>query len=71
MFLTRLVANGTSARPDRYRAATFLALDERRAIAQRLERFLESFIHGKTGDRVTKWQGEVESRLDLKISVAA
>ncbi len=71
VFLTRLVASATSARPERYRAATFLTLEERRAIAQRLERFLESFIHGKTAHLVAKWQAEVESRLDLKLSIAA
>jgi len=70
VFLTRLVANGASARPERYRAAALLTLDERRAIAQRLERFLESFVHGKTADRVTRWQGEVESRLDVKLSIS-
>lgn len=69
VFLTRLVANGASARPERYRAAALLAVDERRAIAQRLERFLESFIHGKSADRVAKWQAEVESRLDVKLIV--
>lgn len=70
VFLTRLVANGASARPERYRAAALLTLDERRAIGQRLERFLESYVHGKTPDRVEKWQQEVESRLDVKLSIA-
>ena len=70
VFLTRLVANETSARPERYRAAAFLTLEERRAIAQRLERFLESFIHGKSAESVAKWQAEVESRLDVKLSIA-
>jgi hypothetical protein len=70
VFLTRLVANGTSAHPERYRAAAFLTIDERRAIAQRLERFLESFIHGKSPDRVAKWQADVESRLDVKLSIS-
>jgi hypothetical protein len=70
VFLTRLVASGTSARPERYRAASFLTVEERRAIAQRLERFLESFIHGKSPERVEKWQAEVESRLDVKLSIA-
>lgn len=69
VFLTRLVANGASARPERYRAAVLLAVEERRAVAQRLERFLESFIHGKSPDVVAKWQSEVESRLDIKLSV--
>jgi hypothetical protein len=71
VFLTRLVANGVSARPERYRAAALLTVEERRAVAQRLERFLESFIHGKSADRVAKWQQEVESRLDVKLEVSA
>jgi hypothetical protein len=70
VFLTRLVANGASARPERYRAAVLLAVEERRAVAQRLERFLESFIHGKSPDLVARWQSEVESRLDIKLSVS-
>jgi hypothetical protein len=47
-----------------------LSVEERRAVAQRLERFLESFIHGKSADRVAKWQAEVETRLDVKLSVS-
>lgn len=70
VFLTRLVANGASAQPERYRAAAFLTVEERRAVALRLERFLESFIHGKSPDRVEKWQREVESRLDVKLSLS-
>lgn len=70
VFLTRLVANTASAHPERYRAAAFLTVEERRAIAQRLERFLESFVHGKTPERVARWQADVESRLDVKLSIA-
>jgi hypothetical protein len=70
VFLTRLVANESSAHPERYRAAMLLSLEERRAIAQRLERFLDSFIHGKSADRVARWQQQVENRLDVKLSLA-
>src|SRR5439155_4796116 len=51
-------------------AAALLSVEERRAVAQRLERFLDSFIHGKSADRIAKWQTEVEGRLDVKLNVA-
>ena len=31
-------------------------MDERRAIATRLERFLETFVHGKSADRIVRWK---------------
>jgi len=71
IFLYRCLANGKSARPGRYAAASILNSDERRAIATRLERFLETFIHGKSADRIGRWKAAAEERLDVKLSIAA
>jgi hypothetical protein len=71
IFLYRCLANGKSARPGRYAAASILNSDERRAIATRLERFLETFIHGKSADRIGRWKAAAEERLGLKLSIAA
>jgi hypothetical protein len=69
-FLYRCIANGQSANPQRYAAAVVLTMDERRAVATRLERFLEAFIHGKAADRVTRWKTAAEERLGVKLSVS-
>ena len=45
-------------------------MDERRAVATRLERFLETFVHGKSADRVGRWKAAAEERLGVKLSVA-
>lgn len=70
IFLYRCVADGKSARPGKYSAATILTADERRAIATRLERFLDTFVHGKSTDRVVRWKAAAEQRLGVKLSVA-
>lgn len=70
IFLYRCVADGKSARPGKYSAATILTADERRAIATRLERFLDTFMHGKSADRVNRWKAAAEERLGVKLSVA-
>ncbi|MEX2174669.1 MAG: hypothetical protein WD872_09930 [Pirellulaceae bacterium] len=70
IFLYRSLASHKSARPQQYRAAQFLTMDERHAVAQRLEKFLEAFVHGKTTDRVQKWKQEAEDRLGIKMTVA-
>jgi hypothetical protein len=69
-FVYRCLAGRKSAGPSQYHAADVLTMDERRAVATRLERFLETFIHGKSADKVSRWKAGAEQRLDLKISVA-
>src|SRR5207244_5857669 len=54
----------------RYSASVVLTMDERRAVATRLERFLEAFVHGKSGDRIGRWKTTAEERLGIKLSVA-
>jgi hypothetical protein len=69
MFLYRCLAEHVSARPQQYQAARMLAAEERRAIAGRLEKFLELHIHGKAADRVSAWKTAVEERLQAKLVV--
>ncbi len=70
IFLYRCIADGKSAKPGRYAAASILTTDERRGIATRLERFLATFVHGKSSDRVGRWKTAAEQRLGIKLSVA-
>ena len=69
MFLYRCLAEHVSARPQQYQAARLLAAEERRAIAGRLEKFLELHVHGKAADRVSEWKSGVEERLQAKLVV--
>ncbi|HUE70025.1 MAG TPA: hypothetical protein VMP01_03980, partial [Pirellulaceae bacterium] len=69
MFLYRCLAEHVSARPQQFEAARHLAAEERRAIAGRLEKFLELHVHGKGADRVGKWKAAVEERLQAKLVV--
>jgi hypothetical protein len=69
-FLYRCVASRKSAEPAQYHAALVLTMEERRAMATRLERFLEAFIHGKSSDKVQRWKAGAEARLGLKLSVS-
>jgi len=68
VFMYRCIAAHSTSHPDRYRALAILTPDERNAVAGRLERFLETFVHGKTTDRVNKWKAGVEERLGVKLS---
>lgn len=69
-FLYRCIASRKSAGASQYAAAAVLTMEERRAVATRLERFLEAFIHGKSSDRVNKWKAAAEERLGVKLSVS-
>jgi hypothetical protein len=70
VFLYRCLAGHASARPQQYRAVAALTTEERHAVAGRLEKFLETFVHGKSADRVTKWKQAAEERLGVKMAVA-
>ncbi|MFN0018181.1 MAG: OmpH family outer membrane protein [Pirellulaceae bacterium] len=69
IFLYRCIAAHISARPQNFRALACLSSAECRAIAGRLEKFLHTFIHGNTTDRVAKWKAGVETRLGVKLLV--
>jgi hypothetical protein len=70
VFLYRCLANLKSAGPERYSAAAVLTMEERRAVATRLERFLEAFVHGKSSERIGRWKTAAEQRLGIKLSIA-
>jgi hypothetical protein len=70
VFLYRCLADHKSARPQQFRAAQVLTMDERQAVAARLEKFLGAFVHGKAADRVQKWKQAAEDRLGVKMTVA-
>lgn len=70
IFLYRCLASHVTARPQQYRPAEFLTMEERLAIAARLERFLETFVHGKSHDRLASWKTGVEGRLGIRLALA-
>lgn len=70
-YLYRCLADRLSAHPERYAACVLLSVEERRAVADRLERFLERFIHGKTPARLSRWREGVEQRLGVKVATGA
>lgn len=69
IYLYRCLAEGQSAHPERYAASELLSVEERRAVADRLERFLQRFVHGRTAARLARWQAGVEQRLGVKVSL--
>ncbi|MFM9960648.1 MAG: hypothetical protein ACKV2Q_05425 [Planctomycetaceae bacterium] len=66
VFLYRCLSTHHNVRPLAETHDT-LTLPERQQIARRLERFFESFIHGKTRKLIDDWRGGVEKRLGLKL----
>jgi hypothetical protein len=71
VYLYRALAAHASAEPERYQGRVLLTAEEKMAIARRLERFLATFIHGQTPDRVAAWRKGVEDRLGVKLSIVA
>jgi hypothetical protein len=69
VFLYRCLAAHKSAQPERYHAMDCLLSDERHAIATRLEKFLDRYLHGRSAERVATWKQGVEERLQVKLSV--
>lgn len=67
IFLTRCLAAKKSADPARYQAATWLSVTELRGIAERLEKFVVHYVHGRSKESTAKWQKGVEARLVVKI----
>lgn len=70
VFLYRCLASHKSAKPQQFRAAQVLSMEERQAVAARLEKFLDAFVHGKAADRVQRWKQAAEDRLGVKVTVA-
>lgn len=70
VFLCRCLASQKGAKPENYHAATMLSVPERRAISSRLEKFLLTYVHGKTADRLLAWRTSIEERLAVKLTGA-
>jgi hypothetical protein len=70
VFLYRALAARNSVGPERYAAAAVLTMDERRAVATRLESFLATYVPGHPAERIRHWQAAVEERLGVKLAVA-
>jgi len=69
VFLYRCLASHQSAQPAKYHAMDCLLSDERHAIATRLEKFLDLYLHGRSADRIATWKQGVEARLHVKLAV--
>ncbi|WP_254513303.1 hypothetical protein [Anatilimnocola floriformis] len=69
VFLYRCLAAHRSAQPAKYNAMDCLLSDERHAIATRLEKFLDLYLHGRSADRIAAWKQGVEARLQVKLAV--
>lgn len=69
VFLYRCLAAHQSAQPAKYHAMDCLLSDERHAIATRLEKFLDMYLHGRSAERISAWKKGVEDRLQVKLTV--
>lgn len=69
VFLYRCLAAHQSAQPAKYHAMDCLLSDERHAIATRLEKFLDMYLHGRSAERIAAWKKGVEDRLQVKLTV--
>src|SRR5712691_1609378 len=69
VFLYRCLSTHHNVRP-LVDAHGSLSLPDRQRIARRLERFFQTFIHGKTRKLVDDWRAGVEQRLGLKLHFA-
>jgi len=71
IFLYRCLALGRSPQPQAFVKAALLTLEQRREIAERLERFFRHHLHGRRGDRVAEWSAAAGERLGLALQVGA
>ena len=69
VFLYRCLSTHHNVRP-LVEAHDYLPLPDRQQIAKKLERFFQTFIHGKTRKFVDAWRSGVEGRLGLKLQLA-
>lgn len=71
IFLYRCLALGRSPQPQSFVKASALTIDQRREIAERLERFFRHHLHGRRAERVTEWSAAAGERLGLALQVGA
>jgi hypothetical protein len=65
--LYRCLVEHESAGPQRIAASECLTIDQRQAVAHRLERFFQRFIQDRTPSRLRRWHAGVESRLHVSL----
>lgn len=70
IYLYRCLATGKSPNPDEFIRARTLTTEQRRQIAERLERFFRVHVHGRRKDRVEKWASAASERLSVQIQAA-
>lgn len=70
IYLYRCIADHRAA-GFRIHDSTMLDREQREEIADKLEQFFARFIHGAKAKESAAWQQDVESRLDLKLSLHA
>ncbi len=71
IFLYRCLALGRSPQPQAFVKASVLTMDQRREIAERLERFFRHHLHGRRADRVAEWSAAAGERLGMALQVGA
>jgi hypothetical protein len=69
IFLYRCVAAGRSPSPQAFVRASVLSIEQRRQIAERLERFFRHHLHGRRSDRVAEWSVAASERLGVSLQV--
>jgi hypothetical protein len=67
IFLYRCLATGKSPQPDDFVRANALGSEQRREIAERLERFFRVHVHGRRRARVEEWVTGASERLGVQI----
>lgn len=67
IFLYRCLATGNSPDPDEFVRANALGSEQRREIAERLERFFRVHVHGRRRARVEEWVQAASERLGVQI----
>ena len=71
IFLYRCLALGRSPQPQAFVKASHLSIEQRREIAERLERFFRHHLHGRRADRVAEWSVSAGERLGVALQVGS
>jgi len=70
MFLYRCLAGGLSPKPEILTRQSSLTIEQRRKIADRLERFFRHHVHGRRRERVDEWVAAASERLGVPLQVS-
>ncbi|MEM7014367.1 MAG: hypothetical protein AAF585_23140 [Verrucomicrobiota bacterium] len=67
IYLYRCLADGKSPKPDEFIRARTLSAEQRRQIAERLEKFFRNHVRGRRRELVEKWAGAASERLGVQL----